>query len=326
MDVGIRTFGQITSQAANYVQEPSVKFLTMLKADVNDELSLAAQKKSWPQLLAYHRNDISFTSGNPRFYCPRDVMTPLELIDETNQIRVTPMELREIFRKYAQTYDVNSVVFGWSSIGDACRERDFSTSAEKISISSSLAADTSKALTVLYKDSNGVVSSETITTNASNGTTAVQSSATMSDLVRISTSSTRTGVITITGVTSGVTYARIGPRENSALYKVLHLVYFPNGADTATLIYKRAPGTLVSDDDVPEIPVGQYLTKKAIAFAMRWMGKTADAEIYARDAEDALESHLDNTKDASKAATQAMPIPRPRWNRWGWGWRTTNIQ
>jgi hypothetical protein len=317
MDTGLYTYGQIKSQASAFVEDPTDTFNDILGESINDDYLRVCQLKQWAELMGIYKGTVSWVANQPRFYCPRDVLTPIAIVDGASKLYIESLQIQQAIYLRPSTFDQSATTILFSPIGDEGKQAVFSSTPEKIQIVSSVTADTSKSCRFTYLDSNGVQLSEAITTNASNGTTSVQSSATLSDLVRFSTSSTRTGVITVSGVTSGTVYARIGPFENTAVHKVLYLTRVPNEANAITLIYKKAPAKLMSDDDVPLVPISHYLRRRAMAFGLEFDDRHQEAQTHLAEAERMLAEIVDNSDAGGSSVSVSMPRKRPRidWRR-----------
>lgn len=319
MDLGIYSVSRIRDQVSRIVQKNTPSFLTSLVDELNDQYFRLVQARDWHQLRDIHQDDISWTSGTPRFYCPRDVFEPIALLDNTNNQFLESYRLDEILYAAPSWFDTSGSVMKWATIADACKQRDFSGSAENIKIVSSTSADTSKTIRFVYLDSNSVEQSETIITNSSNGATEVNSVASMKDLVSISTNSIRSGVITVSGVTSLNVYARLGPLESSVFHKVLYLSRTPSSANLGVLVYKKAVSRLVNDDDIPRIPIGPYLVKYLTAWGYQFLGRTDLYQTHRAEAEQIESSILKSSSTSDSGGTiQSMPRIAPKFSRYRW--------
>lgn len=325
MDIGVYTLGEIKTHVSKFVQDPSTTMLGLIDDWVNGEYQNLIQKSDWPQLRAIYTNGLSFVSGSPRFYCPRDVLTPLGLHDNTNNRFISAVPLDIAVRWRPSTFDQAGDPLNWSAVEDSGMEQDFHSAAELLSIVSDNAADTSKTIRIAYKTSAGIRATATVMTDPSNGTTPVLTTFSALGIIRVSCTDSRAGTITVTGNTSSKVYTKLGALENAAVYKVLYISRVPSGANAAVLIYKRAPSKLVNDTDIPEIPVGHYLRVYARANAMQFDGKHQEAEAHFREADGILQSIFDDSKAGGSAVTPSMPAPKPKqfFRRMG-GWRQSS--
>jgi len=126
--------------------------------------------------------------------------------------------------------------------------------ASVVRVVSSSSSDTSKDVTVF-----GIVSGypdyEVITTNASNGTTAVSGSKSFTKIERIVKDASTTGRITCTTNSTNVTVAvlPVGDTTAGITYKKVRLWPVPNNVFPMNVWYYKMPWRLVNDDDVHEL-------------------------------------------------------------------------
>lgn len=138
--------------------------------------------------------------------------------------------------------------------------------ASVIRISSSAAADVSIPVTVF-----GVVSGypdyEVITTNSSNGTTAVSGSKSFTSVERVAKGATSTGRITADANSAGTTVAvmPVGDTTAGINYSKIQLYPLPNSVFEMQVQYYKDPYRLVNDGDVHEL--GQEFDEALILLA-----------------------------------------------------------
>ena len=126
--------------------------------------------------------------------------------------------------------------------------------ASVITISSSSASDTSIAVTVF-----GIVSGypdyEIITTNGSNGTTAVLGSKSFTKVERVVKNQTTVGRITLTANSANTTLSvlPVGATTTGPSYTKIQIYPLPNTVFPITCMYYKLPFQLVNDGDVPEL-------------------------------------------------------------------------
>lgn len=126
--------------------------------------------------------------------------------------------------------------------------------ASVVSVSSSDSDDTSKDI-VVFGIVSGVPDSETITTNASNGTTAVAGSKSFSSVERIVKSASTDGRITATANSGNVTLVTLPPGDISAgiQYRKVQLHPLPDTVYPINVYYYKEVARLVNDNDVHEL-------------------------------------------------------------------------
>jgi len=138
--------------------------------------------------------------------------------------------------------------------------------ASVLSVSSSATGDTNIVITV-FGQVAGFPDFETITTNGSNGTTAVAGSKSFQTVERVSKSATSTGRITVTGNTGNTTVATmpVGDTTAGVVYKKIQLYPLPDSVFEMQIQYYKDPYRLVNDNDVHEL--GQEFDEAIILLA-----------------------------------------------------------
>lgn len=123
-----------------------------------------------------------------------------------------------------------------------------------IRISSSVSTDTSIAVTV-FGTVSGYPDYEIITTNASDGTTAVDGTKTFSFVERIVKNQATTGRITATANSANTTVAvlPVGETTTGPYYTSVQVNPLPTAVFPINVYYYKIPYQLVNDGDVPEL-------------------------------------------------------------------------
>ena len=127
-------------------------------------------------------------------------------------------------------------------------------SASVMRIVSSTSADTSKPVTV-FGTVSGYPDYEIITTDASNGTTAVSGSKSFSSVERIVKDGVTTGRITVDSNSTNVTVAVIpvGDSTGQIIYKKMDVFPLPNSIFPINVQYYKDVWRLVNDGDIHEL-------------------------------------------------------------------------
>ena len=128
------------------------------------------------------------------------------------------------------------------------------TSASVLTVSSSSSSDTNIDITA-FGTVSGFPDFEIITTNASDGTTAVAGSKSFSDIERIVKSASSIGRITCTSNSANVTNAvlPVGDTTAGIVYRKIQLSPLPNSVLPINVFYYKQPFRLVNDSDVHEL-------------------------------------------------------------------------
>jgi len=135
-----------------------------------------------------------------------------------------------------------------------------------VTLSSSVSTDTNISVTIF-----GIVADfpdfEVITTNASNGTTAVVGLKTFASIERVVKSSSSTGRITVTANSANTTLAvlPVGDTTSGIKYSKVQLWPLPNAVFPINVQYYKDPYRLVNDGDVHEL--GQDFDEALILLA-----------------------------------------------------------
>ncbi len=140
------------------------------------------------------------------------------------------------------------------------------TSASNITISSSSTLDTSVPVTV-FGTVSGYPDYEVITTNSSDGTTAVTGTNLFTSVERIAKGATSTGRITATANGGEVTVAVMPTGDTTAgiAYRKVYLYPLPMRVHTVNVEYYKEPYRLVNDGDIHEL--GQAFDEAIILLA-----------------------------------------------------------
>lgn len=174
---------------------------------------------------------------------------------------------------------------------DACVEQVIAPSV--LTISSSSSTDTSIAVTVF-----GIVSGypdyEIITTNGSNGTTAVAGTKTFSSVERIVKNQNTIGRISVTSNSANVTVGvlPVGSTTTGPYYTKVQVYPLPNSIFPINVYYYKLPYQLINAGDVPEI--GEEFSEAIILLASAKMkaeqNQTADSDNFMSLYKDEIDS------------------------------------
>lgn len=126
--------------------------------------------------------------------------------------------------------------------------------ASVLTVSSSDSADTNINITI-FGTVSSLPDSETITTNASNGTTTVNGSKSFTNVERIAKDKTSVGRITVTAnsANTNVVILPTGFATNEILYRKIQLHPLPNSVIPINVQSYKYPYSLVDDNDIHEL-------------------------------------------------------------------------
>jgi len=316
METGYLTFGEIYNQASRVVQDPTSSFISMIKEEINDYYVMAAKRTDWRELRRLVTSGISFTAGAGNLYLPRDVGKIIAIVDNTNNRWLDQYPMDFILYASPAFYDEEGTAIAYSPIGFLGREADFSSSAELIRAVSSSSSDTTQTVRLVVKDSNGLEREDTLSLN---GTSNVDTANTWDDLLSVSCDDAKQGVVTISGVTSGTVYVRLASGEKTFRTQVLRLYQPSEDANSIALLYKKAVRRMQNDDDVPEIPIGEYLRKIAISKGYQFDGDKQNAREVFAESEKMFSEDVDSS--TGWGTWISAPRPRPRTGILNSSWR-----
>lgn len=126
--------------------------------------------------------------------------------------------------------------------------------ASVVRVYSSSSADKSVGVTI-FGTVSGYPDYEEVSTNASDGTTAVSGTKSFSSIERVTKDATTTGRITVDANTAATTIAVLPTGDSTAgiVYRKIQLYPLPNSAFDINVYYYKDPYRLVNDDDVHEL-------------------------------------------------------------------------
>lgn len=183
------------------------------------------------------------------------------------------------------------------------------SSAGTLKVKSSDAADVSIEAFVRGRDSLGQPIAETITTNASNGTTAVAGTVTFTTIEAFTKGPNTTGNIILT-TSADVELARIGRFERSPLYKAYKANITPATSRSITALLKLNFVPFLNNLDVAFTDMDDCLMYKAIAIGWHEHRQTEQSAMWESRFEVALDTLVASEFSQDGAIRQMAPIGR----------------
>lgn len=233
-------------------QESGTQFDTDAKIAINMSLLRTAREALWRNLR--RETTVSITSSTEVYNLPPQVSHRFFIWHEVDGF---PYLMRYVPEQKFIGLGVDQDITGtpryyrmWKT--DMVQTQP--TSASVITVVSSSSSDTNIKITIF-----GIVSGfpdyETITTNASNGTTSVSGSKSFSSVERIVKDQPSVGRITVTSNSGAVTVATIpvGDTTSGIVYRKIKLNPIPNASFTMNVYYYKDVYRLVNDEDVHEL-------------------------------------------------------------------------
>jgi hypothetical protein len=188
------------------------------------------------------------------------------------------------------------------------------SSASVLTISSS---SSSKAVVVRGVDSSGVYQTETIPTNASDGTTAVNGTTSWaatsggdSPIEIIQKESTFAGTLTVTSNSAAVTIVTIAPNDLVFSAPKIRMYYQPDAAETIRYYFYQRVRRLTSTYDTPLVPE-QYqwstLMNGTIAMAHYNNGDFDQGQIFEQKMERGIQRMIEDTQPHGQIRFKRVP-------------------
>jgi hypothetical protein len=305
----LRTKSEIRTNLRNTTRETQInstidEFINLTLQEINDPAWAfdAIKRYGVHHLWSFNRRKSTFdTVADQEFYqLPRDLdkISLVRQIDSPIKLKYYPDHLFYKYIPYPTATGSPKVYRLWEEEGVETRL----AVADTIDIvSSSTSDDSNYSVTVVGKDTNGIIQSNSYTLN---GTTAVAGTITFAanQPLRISKSATTNGDITATENSGGTTLVILGKEERSPRFKVAGLYPIPSSAITIYLEYYTRIRRLENDTDVPDIDTKWIWVVRLGALAkIENYQKKPDAistqRMYAAGVRSMVKSDLSNTDE-----------------------------
>lgn len=305
MTIDYRTFADMYGFVGRQINDSSESRKTKIKESLNYHYREICRFMRWPELIRGREETLSFT-GSRWLYLPKDV-DELFFMQEGSIPNVLPHEaVEQFFANAGDSFDTTGTAFRRTDAGEIGRKFDFSSTAEKITISSSTSTD-SNTVVIHGEDSNGDDIKDVVALPG-NGTS-VDSTTTFSDLFSVSCDGSQTGTITAAGKTSATTYATIPPNERTARYWRVRIRWVPQSGQVFTIYYKRRVAPLVNDQDVMEIRASYIAIEFATASQYLNMQMGNFASFHENRAKELLSKAQMEHESQVARMIQATPYP-----------------
>lgn len=302
------TLKQMRDQIARQIGDDSVDRATKIDEWINTHYSEVSRKKAWPQLLRSSEEEISFTPGAAYVYLPKTVET-LYFVMPQNCGEAINLAIETIMRNASVSFRNSGLVFAYADAGEFGRRCDFHTLAERLTLtttgSSSVEGVVHGSITSAAPSASSQEIREEVTIAPSTGDTTDNA---FSDIYSVGVAEITGAIITITGATSGLVYATIGEGEQTARYRRIRLMQPDQQGTAVTLIWKKRPFKLISDNQAIEIPVGTQLIDAVISTMMVNQREYNAASVYHQGR---ASRGVDESFDASKTQGDQIYLAQP---------------
>lgn len=299
MTINILTYNELYTQIGEYIQDTGSSRQAQIKDAINREYAKVVDDIDWPQLLRYYTTTLPNAST---MYLRRDVGS-IELISDTDRnANLESADVHQLYRQFASQIGNAAVPEKIADDGEHGKKADVSA-AETLNFVSTAAGDTTQTVRIWGLDSSNREITEQITLN---GTTNVATTNTYSDILRVaSNDTTRSGIVTVTGVTSSTEYVDILPNENTIRYKRIRIS--GNSSNNIIIFFEKKVQKLTYDDDIPELPVSMYLFEQVVAKMFQLQRKWQPAQFHQAEAEKLKLDLLASIETHSQTKRQAAP-------------------
>lgn len=289
------TLGDMVEIVRKFVKKPDMD-LALVRQIINDQYKKVSRRKLWKELRRELNEDIALTSGTNYLTMPSDCAEVLSIADKTNAWSFRRKNLEDLISDHIVTLATSADPVYWAEIkGSLLAPLAID---DTIQITGEVSGDTSVEIRVAgLMASPEVDTIETIKTNSSDATTAVNSTVTYRKGWSISSISIgeplNGGYIKITETTTTANVLAYIPKGQSASqYVTVRFESVPNAASDLNVIYKIRVPDLVDDYDLIMIPdAASVVVQESIAQLRFFDGKYAEGNVHkaeARGQEDAL--------------------------------------
>lgn len=292
-------FSDIYGELGRKIQKTETAYQTQIKEMFNTCYERVWKKYLWREAIIFDET-VTTTAANEFLYLPKTVDQPLILTDRTNSVIVIPVNIQVLFRRYLDRITDQAFAKRYTHAGEFSVKAQPSVSA-KVEVLSST-ADT--ATIRIWGVAGGEVVSELLTLN---GTTAVATTASFTQVDRIGKNATTTGTVTVRQQTTNTTLATLAPTEKVVRYIRIRLHDIPSAASTLYLTYKKQFTRLVNDQDIVEIPVLPILKDLTYADLLREQRDFQKASEISQIARADLESFIQEQAMQADEIEQSLP-------------------
>lgn len=300
------TFKEIVDQVADTVQAHGADRREAIRNHINNAYLKISRERDWDELLVVDET-LAYTIGNKYLALPGDADEVYMVGTKTNDHPLRYTDVRLMARDNLAGTDTNSTVVEFSAIGHRAVQKPIPDATLTVTVESSNAGDTTQTVRVRGLTTNGLINSETISLN---GTTPVAGTLNWRQswsLHGISLNTECTGTITVKESDGSTAVALIPPGEKMSRHYILLLANPPSTAESLFVTYKRAVQRLIRDEDVPIIPVQDYLIEWATGKMRQVERKYAQAGQHFTEARGNVESVLSGKRVQADGHKQMRP-------------------
>ena len=298
---------------ARFVQDTGSYRATRIDDALNVAYQQAKDFTDWEELLRLEEVNVVVAASDQYVFLPQDTDHVMAVADPDNRIIADGiggrLALLDLIGFLTTTGPLRQLI----GAGTWAQSRLF-TSSGVLTVVSDSASDTTQILRVRGYSTEDIIIQEDIQLN---GLTGVAGTRTYrAELALISVGLADTDLVGRIALTqSANTGGRLSPSEHSIQHKVFRLLPRTDTAKTLVVIYEVEMPSLRDDNDIPMIPVSQFLIEMGKADIWRHQRKSTLADKHEQKARDHLERLISKRQMTTVRVHQAQ-VEGGSWARW----------
>lgn len=312
------TFGDMKSSVIETINESSPRFVSMAARQINAHYKRIAKLPEHEEdLKAWVAETFTYVADKPYLALPADCAIPLKIADLDNDWVLQRRDLENLLEDYVRDINLTTGnIIYYASLGYQATKAPLSANVG-IDIFDESTDDKSVEVHIKgLRASPEIEDRETITTNATDGTTVTSGTVTWRagwSIHSISTSAKLNGYIEIgEQSTTGNVLAYLTKDKPESRYFVIQLQTAPSSANNLRIQYKRRVLDMVDDDEIPLIDDSDAIIEAAIASIRRFQDRYSQA----REHDAVSRSFLASTTAEQKGRAASVHRTRPASRLW----------
>ncbi len=322
MAAAVLTFREIIDAVADEIQDTGVDRERIIKRRINLEYKGVARKHAWQELFTLRESAVQIGTIDEKLLpLPADLEALYYLGDNVNGVSLHHQSPQRFWSAIMGQKDTIGTGFKYTNIG-SYPQQNVKAANGTILVASDEAADAGQKVRLVFDSFSqssfgGLRKEEEVTLT---GITPVASTISMSaglSLAAMSLDEDTAGATVghifaldtfpITAATE--VYGIIEPARRAARMSRWIRIW-PTGLPPGpvVMVYKRIIRKMIDDENIPEIPVDEYLVEKATAGMYRQLKKTTQAGKHDIEAQRFLQDVIDQQIKEQEHTIQSFPI------------------
>lgn len=303
-------YSNLQTRVGRKIQKTDTAYKTKIKDFLNDRLQHLYERYMWPEL--FRETTITATSGQNYIILPREVTNVLYVSDLSNDIIVRKIGFQVFQKRYLNTLDASGNIYNYVDAGYSPLLTQWGA-ADKVTVVSSSASDTTQKVYIRGYDANGIEYSESISLNGATGVDSTYTYAAFSitnprtGLTMVSKDADTVGTITVKEKTAGTARVLLGPKDRTVRHRMIRLQRVPSSAQTLYVGYKEALRKLADDGDVPQFECDSLLVQGALVDALKEQRQFQRAALEDQKFEQMLATRLQQEERDSEEDDATIP-------------------